>query len=77
MVLFVAEGSMMGNFGIRPLCGKWVVPDSNGHQERGTDPGSSSILELGGGTDNLPWMVANDPYRGWFTVALVSCRLFR
>jgi hypothetical protein len=34
-------------------------------------------IELGGGTDSLPWMVANDPYRGWFTVALVSCRLLR
>jgi hypothetical protein len=31
-----------------------VIPDSNGHQERGTDPGSSSIRELACGTDNLP-----------------------
>jgi hypothetical protein len=54
MVLFVAEGGMMGNFGVRPLCRKWVIPDSNGRQERGTDPGSSSIRELGCGTDNLP-----------------------
>jgi hypothetical protein len=45
---------MMGNFGVRPLCRKWVIPDSNGRQERGTDPGSSSIRELACGTDNLP-----------------------
>jgi hypothetical protein len=44
----------MGNFGIRPLCRKWVIPDSNSHQERGTDPGSSSIRELDCGSDNLP-----------------------
>jgi hypothetical protein len=30
----------MGNFGIRPLCRKRAIPDSNGRQERGTDPGS-------------------------------------
>lgn len=44
----------MGNFGVRPLCRKWVIRDSKGHQERGTDPGSSSIPELACGTDNLP-----------------------
>jgi len=38
MVLFVAEGGMMGNFGIRPLCRKWFIPDSIGHQEKGNDP---------------------------------------
>ena len=38
MVLFVAEGGMMGNFGIRPLCRKWFIPYSIGHQEKGNDP---------------------------------------
>ena len=44
----------MGNFGIRPLCRKRAIPDSNGQQERNTDPGSSSTRELASGTDNLP-----------------------